>query len=61
MQRSWEQTALLAAIIHNAHISRRGKAKKPDDFNPFRMKPVEKKPIEQLARDFGPRINFEGR
>lgn len=59
-KREWEQTALLAALIHNAHISKRGKILKPVDFDPFKKPAVKNKPIEQLERDFGPRIDFGG-
>lgn len=48
---------MIAALIHNAHC-RRGAAKKPDQFNPLKQKKPVKKPIDQLAADWGARIEL---
>lgn len=55
--RDWEQTALIAALINNAHFV---KKKSIDDFNPYSTKrkvPI-KKPISDLAKDYGSKIVF---
>ena len=44
----WEQTAQLCAVIANAHISKKSKARSADDFNPFKI--AEKKERAEANR-----------
>jgi hypothetical protein len=46
----WDQTALLAAKIHNAFASKKSQCRGVDDFHPYRRKKRSEPP---MARDTG--------
>lgn len=49
----WETTSLLAALLHNTHITQSKQAKSANDFNPFTTERTPRKSFDDFVRAQG--------